>query len=77
MGFSVNFVSKSSPELSHEDVDPVVVVRRRESSGAWPLPTQETEGKAGEEYCSDRPLTLHAHTMTHSMGGGRVTSSLN
>ncbi len=72
MGFSNNFVSKSSSELRHEDVDPVVVVRRRESS-----PTQETEGKAGEEYCSDRPLTLHPHAMTHSMGGGRVTSSLN
>ena len=36
MGFSDNFVSKSSPELSHEDIDSVVVVQRRESSGGPP-----------------------------------------
>ncbi len=44
MGFSDNFVSKSSPELSHEDVDPVVVVLRRESSGG-PSPCKKLKGK--------------------------------
>ncbi len=44
MGFSDNFVSKSSPELSHEDVDPVVVVRMRESSGG-PSPRKKLKGK--------------------------------
>ncbi len=77
MGVSNNFVSKSSPELSHEDVDPVHGDGAEEGVEWWPLPTQETEGKAGEEYCSDRPLTLHPYAKTHSMGGGRVTSSLN
>ncbi len=44
MGVSNNFVSKSSPELSHEDVDPVMVVLRRESSGG-PSPLKKLKGK--------------------------------
>ncbi len=51
MGFSNNFVSKSSPELRHEDVDPVVVVLRRESSGG-PSPLKKLKGKRARRVTS-------------------------
>ncbi len=54
MGFSDNFVSKSSPELSHEDVDPVVVVRRRESSGG-PSPLKKLKGKRARNIAPTDP----------------------
>ncbi len=50
MGFSDNFVSKSS-ELRHEDVDPVVLVLRRESSGG-PSPLKKLKGKRARRVTS-------------------------
>ncbi len=58
MGFSNNFVPKSSPELSHEDVDPVVVVRRRESSGG-PSPLKKLKGKRVLRPTLDPSSTCH------------------
>ncbi len=68
MGFSDNFVSKSSPELSHEDVDPVVVALRRESSRGH-SPLMKLKGKRAMNIAL-------SHRNYTSMGGERVRKAM-